>query len=76
MWFFDFAIVKLPLLILSVLTRLYSLMVKTSHYQRMEILRMQVQNQWEASSMAVEPLLQGSLRHINKTYQYTSFGEW
>ena len=26
--------------------------------------------------MAVEPLLRGGLRQINRTYQYTSFDEW
>ena len=36
---------KLSLLILSVLTRFYSLMVKTRDYRHMGILRMQVQNQ-------------------------------
>ena len=64
---FDSVIIKLPLLILSVLTKHYSLMIKAKGYQHVELLRMQVQNQWEASSMAVEGfftvehLLQGGL---------------
>ena len=53
--------IKLPLLILSGLTRLFSLMVKTRDYQHMGLLGMQVQNQWKASSMTVEHLLQGDL---------------
>ena len=64
---FDSVIIKLPLLILSVLTKLYSLMIKTKGYQHVGLLRMQFQNQWEASSMTVESfftvehLLQGGL---------------
>ena len=54
---FDSVIIKLPLLISSVLTRRYSLMVKTWDYQHMGLLRMHVQNQWEASYMTVESFL-------------------
>ena len=65
---FDSAIIKLPLFILSVLTRLT--IVKTRHYQPMGL-----QKQWDRSFMAVETLLWGGVRHINRTYQYTSFSE-
>ena len=41
--------------------RLFSLMVKTRDYQHMGLLGLQVQNQWKASSMTVEHLLQGDL---------------
>ena len=62
-------------------------MVKPRDYQHMGLLRMQVQNQWQASSMTMESFLtvekfldcgaltSRRLRHINRTYQYTSFGE-
>ena len=53
--------IKLPILILSGLTRLYSLMVKTRDYKHMGLLEMQVQNHWKARSMTVEHLLQGDL---------------
>ena len=72
---FDFAIIKLPLLTLWVLTRLYSLMVKTRDCQHMGLLRKQVQNQWGADSMAVAPLLPGGLRYENRTYQYLFWWE-
>ena len=67
---FDPAIIKLTRLIYQY-SQDYSLMVKTSDYQRMELLRMQVENQREAGFMAVEPLLWGGPRHINRTF----FGE-
>ena len=60
-FFWNKIYIKLPLLILSGLTRLFSLMVKTRDYQHMGLLGMQVQNQWKASSMTVEHLLQGDL---------------
>ena len=53
----DSTIIKLPVLILSALARLYNLMVKTRDYQHMGLLRMHVQNQWKASSMTVESSL-------------------
>ena len=52
---FNPAIIKLTRLIYQYLLD-YSLMVKTSDYQRMELLRMQVENQREVGSMAVELL--------------------
>ena len=72
---FDSAIIKLPLLILWVFTRLYSLMVKTRDCQHMGLLRKQVQNQWGANSMAVALLLPGGLRYENRTYQYLFWWE-
>ena len=51
---FDCAVIRFSLLILSVLTWLDRLMVKIKDYQHMGLLRMQVQNQWEASSLTVE----------------------
>ena len=72
---FNSAIIKLTRLIYQY-SQDYSLMAKTSDYQRMELLRMQVENQRQVGSMAVEPLLWGGPRHVNRTYKkYTSFGE-
>ena len=75
---FDSTIIKLPLLIWSVLKRLHSLMVKTWDYIRIltnETPKNAGLNTVRGKFHDCGTFTLSRLRYINRTYQYTSFGE-